>query len=108
MNCPLFVDFVRECMDKVNVLPRDTFSYCTSEKYQKCPFYKAIHKVEPVCPSINNCPVYARFEVGDFEKFVLMTENYCLGQNMVNCKRYILKQSGEVVPENLLPDGGTR
>ena len=107
MKCPLFIDFVRECRSKVQVLPSDTFLYCVSEQYQKCPFYKTLHKIEPACPNISNCPMYARFELGNFEEFVRMTEKYCLAENMINCQRYILKKSGQVVPQELLPDGGT-
>jgi hypothetical protein len=51
--------------------------------------------------------MYARFELGNFEEFVRITEKYCLAENMINCQRYILKKSGQVVPQELLPDGGT-
>ena len=43
---------------------------------------------------------------GGFEKFVEITKQYCLSENNVNCKIYIMKKSGETVPSDLHPDGG--
>jgi hypothetical protein len=34
-----------------------------------------------------------------------MTKAYCLSANSTNCKRFQLRQSGQMPPENLLPDG---
>ena len=42
----------------------------------------------------------------EFEKFVEITKQYCLSENNVNCKIYIMKKSGETVPIDLHPGGG--
>jgi len=101
----MFVDYVRECSTQITSLPVDTFGYCGSGLYVECPFYKIIKKEDIVCSNIGSCPIYAKFQVGDFEKFVKITKEYCLSDNKVKCERYILKKSGEEVPEDLLPDG---
>lgn len=108
MNCPLFVDFTRECLDKIEFLPQDTFEYCVSDKHIDCPFYRALKNIGAHCEYIDKCVAYKYFGAKDFEKFVEITKSYCLCPNNVKCARFKIKSSGEVVPEDLLPDGSTR
>jgi hypothetical protein len=105
MACPLFVDYTRECITEIEVLPADTFNYCLTEFYKECPFFRVIKGISPICEYIKNCPMYAYFKVGDFEKFVKITKEYCLSENNVNCKRYSLRKSGKIPPPNLSPEG---
>jgi len=105
MNCPLFVDFTRHCIKEVKNLPADTLGFCLTEKHVDCPFYRVIQKVGCTCENITGCPVFDSIKFGDFPAFVQMTKNYCLCENKVNCRRYILKKQDVSVPEDLLPDG---
>ena len=43
MNCPLFIDFIRTCIEKCGFIPQDTMEYCISERFQECPVYKEIN-----------------------------------------------------------------
>lgn len=107
MGCPMYVDYTRECLQRIGYIPRDTFSYCQTEKFRDCPFYKTINKIGHHCEYIEKCPAYQYFNTGDFEKFVYITEKYCLSGNNVNCERFKLRRSGNEVPASLLPDGST-
>jgi hypothetical protein len=105
MGCPFFVDSTRECLTRVKFLPADTFGFCATEKYKECPFYRTIKKEGPFCNRIAGCSVFVFFQSQDFEKFVTMTQQYCISTNNVNCKRYRLNKEGKPVPKELLPDG---
>lgn len=108
MNCPMFVDYCRECLAKIEFAPQNTFGYCDSDKYKECPFFRTLNNTGFHCEFINKCVAYKYFGAGDFNKFVEMTKRYCLSENNVNCERYKLKRSGKDVPEKLLPDGSMR
>lgn len=105
MNCPMFVDYTRECIIKIEFIPQDTFNYCNSDRYKECPFFRTLNNIGSHCEYIEACVAYKYFGVGDFEKFVKITKCYCLSENNINCERFILRKSGGVVPEDLLPDG---
>ena len=105
MSCPLFVDYTRECTKEIEKLPLDTFDYCTTDRYVDCPFYLLINKKITSCGNIKSCPVYSWFRVGGFQEFIKITNQYCLSDNFIYCKRYILKKSGLKVPDDLFPDG---
>ena len=105
MECPFFVDYTRECIKEVKILPANTLTYCTTEQYVDCPFYRRIKKAGFVCECVSGCPAYEMLEVGDFEAFFAITKQYCLSENNLNCQRYILKKQGKPVPRELLPDG---
>ncbi len=107
MNCPKFVDFTRECIKEIEVLPGNTFNYCTTEKYVNCPFYKILSGDKNVCQNITKCQAFKNFQTLDFERFINMTTEWCVSENHRNCQRYILKSRGEIVPFNLHPDGIT-
>lgn len=108
MECPLFVDCTRECMTEVASLPADTLEFCTTERYVDCPFYRRVKKIGLVCECVSGCPAYDFLKVGDFEEFVLIAKQYCLSENNRQCQRYILRQQGKPVPQDLLPDGSKR
>jgi len=105
MPCPRFIDNTRECIQEIEFLPRNTFDYCTTEKYVGCPFYLILTGDAKVCANIRKCPAFKNFELSDFEKFILMTDKYCVSENHKNCQRFILKAKGEEVPVSLHPDG---
>lgn len=105
MTCPLFIDFTRDCLTKIKHIPRDTFDFCTTERYSECPFFRTINNIGEHCEFIENCVIYARFAVGDFNEFVSMTKAYCLTCENVNCKRYQIRKSGQKPSPDLLPDG---
>lgn len=105
MECPMFVDYVRECLDKIDFVPRDTFDYCQTDKFKDCPFFKTINNVGPHCECLVKCPAYKNFNIGDFDRFVEIANRYCLSENNVNCERLKLRKSGKEVPEDLMPDG---
>jgi len=105
MNCPMFIDYTRECLDKIGFSPQNTFDYCQTDKHKECPFFRTLNNIDFHCECIEKCAAYKYFSISDFEKFAEITKRYCLSENNVNCERFKLRKSGEVVPENLLPDG---
>ncbi|MCU0666882.1 MAG: hypothetical protein MUF05_07305 [Candidatus Omnitrophica bacterium] len=105
MDCPMFVDYTRDCLDKIGFLPQDTFYYCQSDKHKECPFFKTLNNIGFHCDCVKKCVAYKNFGISDFDNFVKIANRYCLSSNNVNCARFKVRQSGEVVPEDLLPDG---
>jgi hypothetical protein len=105
MACPLYRDFTRECVEKIESLPADTMGYCESGKYKDCPFYRIITRKGEVCANVAKCSAFAKFRLGDFEKFVEISNRFCTSKDHVKCKRFILKASGKDVPVTLHPDG---
>ena len=105
MECPFFVDYTRECIKEMAVLPGDTLGFCTSDRYVDCPFFRSIKKIGFVCECVAGCPAYEFLKIGDFKQFLIITSQYCLSENNLNCKRYILRKQGQPVPKELLPDG---
>jgi hypothetical protein len=107
MPCPKFVDFTRECVNEIEVIPANTLDLCETEKHKKCPFYLILSGDKNVCENIRKCPAFKKFEMGDFKKFMEMSEKWCVSKNHVACKRYLMKKSGKDVPITLHPDGHT-
>jgi len=108
MNCPMFIDFSRECLKKIEFLPQNTFDYCASDKYKECPSFRTINNIGVKCEYIKACVAYKYFGVSDFEKFAEITKSYCLSENNIKCERFKIKKSGETPPEDLLPDGSKK
>jgi len=105
MECPMYVDYTRECINKIGFLPHNTLEYCTAEKHKDRPFFKTINKIGFHCECLERRPACKQFGISDFEKFVEISEKYCLSENNVNCERFKLRKAGKEVPLNLLPDG---
>lgn len=105
MACPMFIDYCRECLNKIDFLPANTLNYCETDRHTDCPFFRTINDAGVHCGYIEKCPAYKHFGVRDFEKFVKMTNQYCLSENNVNCERFKLRKEGREVPSDLLPDG---
>lgn len=109
-HCPLFVDFTRECISKIDVYPSEIsfemLGFCQSEKHSNCPFYKILKTNEDVCLYIKKCPAFRKFQKKDFDKFVDISNRFCTG-GYKKCLRFQKSQKGEPVPENLHPEGGT-
>ncbi|MEM5879078.1 MAG: hypothetical protein QXU74_01115 [Candidatus Aenigmatarchaeota archaeon] len=105
MSCPKFVDNTRECIKEIEFIPANTFEFCTTEKYKKCPFYLILSGDKNVCKNVRKCPMFKRFSFYDFKEFVEVVNKYCVSENHKNCKRFILKEEGKEVPAKLHPDG---
>ncbi len=103
--CPKLVNDVRECLKKIKFFPEDTGAYCRSERYAECPFYRTLGRIGPCCDYIENCPIYAHFASREFDKFVKMTKDYCLSENMKCCKRYQIRKTGQTPPLPMAPNG---
>jgi hypothetical protein len=107
MPCPMFKDYVRECYKKIGYMPQDSYDYCTNESYTKCPFYRKVNNIGVACPNIDKCPIFKMFSMGNFAKFVEITEKYCLSEHSKECARYKIKATGQTPPPTLLPDGAS-
>lgn len=106
MNCPLYKDYTRFCVEKFHkVVYLTNFEFCDSERYQDCPFYKILERIEPLCPYIEDCPMYFHIRDESFNQLMRMTKTYCCSENYSFCARYKLRESGEKVPRELYPDG---
>ena len=105
MNCPMFIDYTRECLKGIGFLPSNTLDYCQTDKYKECPFFKTLNNIGVHCECIEKCNAYKYFGIHDFIKFTEIAEKYCLSENKINCERFKLRKSGKEVPVNLLPDG---
>ncbi len=110
MQCPMFVDYLRECQYKIGFLPLDTMEYCCSEKYGKCPFYLAINQIGHVCKYLKQCQeqcqCFEHFKAENFDAFIAIANKYCLSEkNNPNCKRFKIRKGGDMPPFNLMPDG---
>ena len=80
MSCPLYIDYTRECIREIEIIPNNTLEYCTSSKYKKCPFYRIIKKEKNICECIKKCAAFKQ--------------------------RYVLKKKGGNVPDDMHPSGG--
>ncbi len=105
--CPMYVDYVRECMDYIRIVSKVcTMKFCIGEeKYDNCPFYRTVNKIGCVCEMVSICPIYKEFSYKNFDKFMVFTKNYCLSENNINCERLKIKKAGNAPPIDLLPDG---
>ena len=108
MNCPMFVNFLRECQYKVGFLPLDTSQYCSSVKHRDCPFYRMIKKIGFACKYLKKCPAFEHFHAENFTEFVELAKNYCLSkENNLKCKRFAMREKGQTPTSDLMPDGST-
>jgi hypothetical protein len=101
----MFIDYTRECQEKISHLPADTFGYCVTDKYSECPFYCLIMNIGEHCEFLEKCPAYMLFQAKDFVQFATMAKTYCLSSNRRNCKRFQLRSGGQIPAQNMLPDG---
>ncbi|MFC1608551.1 hypothetical protein ACFL2R_00045 [Patescibacteria group bacterium] len=108
-HCPLFVDFTRECISKIETFPTEIsfemMNFCQTEKHTDCPFYKMLKTDESVCKNVKKCSAFKKFQRKNFDEFVKISNEFCTG-DYKNCLRYQKKEKGEPVPENLHPEGG--
>jgi len=103
----MYVDYTRECLEKIDFLPQNTLAYCETAKHKECPFYRTLNDIGLHCDYVGACAAYKHFGIHDFEQFVKITREYCLSENNVKCERFKLRKAGKAVPEELLPDGNT-
>ncbi|MFC1644582.1 hypothetical protein ACFL08_00970 [Patescibacteria group bacterium] len=109
-HCPLFVDFTRECIKKIEDYPAKVsfkmLQFCQSEEHVDCPFYKILETDENVCEKITKCPAFKKFKNGEFDKFVDVSNRFCTSEKHTECARFKTSRKG-AVPESLHPDGHT-
>jgi len=109
MNCPLFIDNTRECMEKIQSFPQNLtigiIKFCTSKDHLNCPFYKILKTQKNICQHIKNCPAFKNFQSCEFKEFVELSNKYCTSENHTKCKRYIFNKKGKNVPKALHPNG---
>jgi len=106
MQCPMFVDYSRECQYEIGFLPLDTTAYCCNEKYKKCPFYLAINNLGYVCKYFKHCPAFEHFKAENFDDLIEIANKYCLSEkNNSNCKIFKIRKRGDMPAFNLMPDG---
>jgi hypothetical protein len=55
------------------------------------------------CEYLATCPIFNRFRLEGIKNFWIRL--YCQGEKQTRCQRKALKESGQTVPENLLPNG---
>jgi len=102
--CPLFVKYARKCIDNIQMVSEvDTINFCTGGLYEDCPFYRVVNKIGDVCEMVDICMIYKDISRSNFEKFIDITNRFCLSPNNVNCKRYQVKKRGEIPPPDLMP-----
>ena len=106
MACPHFEDYTRMCAEEFDrVINIANFDFCESSDFEQCPFYRLLHKIEPLCPYAEKCPMYFHQTKYNFDGLIEMTNNFCLSSNYQTCARYQLRQSQKEVPVDLYPDG---
>ncbi len=105
MHCPKFIDFTRECLEEIKIIPNNTFKYCTTKKHKDCPFFRILNNEKGICEHVKHCYFFNNFEIHDFDGFAKISDEYCTGENHEKCKRYILSKKGEKVPNDLSPEG---
>ncbi|MFH1062463.1 MAG: hypothetical protein V1747_06210 [Candidatus Omnitrophota bacterium] len=106
MQCPMYVDYSRDCQYKIGFLPLDTGLYCSNDKYTQCPFYIAINGLGHVCKYLKQCPTFEHFKAENFDAFIEIANKYCLSEkNNNNCKRFKIRKRGDIPPFDLMPDG---
>jgi len=57
------------------------------------------------CEFLAKCPMFKLFEIESMGSAFISL--YCKGPMMGNCERGIIRRTGTVPPDDLLPDGGT-
>jgi hypothetical protein len=55
------------------------------------------------CQYLDGCPVFARFKQEGLKN--IWIRHYCQGWKQEECARLKLRNQGEKVPDNLLPNG---
>lgn len=106
MICPFFRDYTRMCVSYFkDVRLIGNYDFCLSDQYERCPFYKIMNKIHPVCEFVEHCPMYFHIAETDFDMLIEMTETYCFSGKHVECARYRLRKEGKPVPVELLPSG---
>lgn len=105
MVCPYFIDYVRECVEDIQNLPKETITLCDSDSYTQCPFYLKRQNRTTSCKHIGKCHFFNYFSMDTFQEFITLTKTYCLSENHVSCARYTLKENEKQVPDDLSPDG---
>ena len=107
MQCPMFVDYTRECVTQIEYVAWTGIIYCNSEKYKECPFFQAITNPKECCENIKSCKMFQHLALKDSLLFREINDKYCLRKDCVKCKRYQIRKTGVLPPDALMPDGST-
>ncbi|MFH2138658.1 MAG: hypothetical protein ABII88_09135 [Candidatus Omnitrophota bacterium] len=106
MNCPMFVDYTRNCLSYArNIAEINTHPFCSQGKYADCPFYRLINGIEPVCENMKECVICSKISYKNFDKFLEYTKTYCLSKNKIDCERFKIRSLDKIPPVTLMPDG---
>lgn len=116
MNCPLYVDFTRECVEYYpHLLPYASFDNCETEQFKDCLIYMTLHSkcnciYTKKCADIYNKKfpklLQKMFDEEEIHKSIHeMMVTYCLTENCINCAKFKLLIKGKSPPINLSPDG---
>lgn len=111
MTCPLYKDYTRECIQEFKgLIHLSNFEMCESkEKYKKCPFYLFIFSPQKGCRYKDECIKRSMEEqsesIPNYNFILKIVNEYCFSDKRKKCAIYKLKEKGEEVPPNLLPDG---
>lgn len=105
--CPLYVDYVRECLFQISPLADEmdtTLRFCISGDYETCPFFQAIHNPSSACEHFKKCCFCERYKAGKLDKFVELTDTWCLN-NFTECARHKIWEAGDIPEPRLHPAG---
>ena len=111
MSCPLFVDYTRTCISNFKTLVEFTdYSFCESEGYKDCIFYRSIKEPTKRCKFSERCiGLHMNMPTDDFKLDIHglneMGKYYCFNDNRTNCAIYKKFEAGEEVSPFLHPDG---
>ena len=108
MSCPMYVNSFRTCKKQLPFkIPNwvNTFKYCITGEYAKCPLFIGIKKIGNFCEYFLNCQECKGCKIHESEGFDEAIKKYCFSKDNTNCCRYKIKKTGKKVPVNLCPDG---
>jgi len=91
-----------------DVIAFSDYRICQSEHFKEdFTFYRILNKIEPQCEFIDKCPMYIHTSTGNLEELIKMTKEFCLSKQHIKCKRYKIRKSGVIPPNELSPNGKT-
>jgi hypothetical protein len=105
--CPLYVDYLRECIFQANSFSWEEATitrFCTSGDHKDCPFFRAIDDPGKACDYFTKSQLCEHYKHSDLNGFLTLCNKWCLN-DFTSCARYITKKSGEIPDTHLHPDG---
>jgi hypothetical protein len=106
MVCPLYKDYIRECVNNYKeVLQVPTYEVCESDNFNECPMYKIIVDKIECCEYTPECDKEMNFSIWDYEHLKNIANNYCFLGKKNKCAIYKLRKANRKVLNGLQPDG---